>query len=120
MTVGEQVYTQARLLAGDLETRHENLLKVLCECVTATLTAQLRQGMTPSDCAADFIAAASLLALAALNGAADTDQVEQWKAGAVTVKSTIPARDAASRCLQRQAALMIAPYLQDRFVFRGV
>ena len=69
---------------------------------------------------ADFIAAASLLALAQLNGVDDDAQVEEFKAGDLTVKQGSKNRDAASQCLQRQAELMIAPYLKDGFSFRGV
>ena len=81
---------------------------------------RLREGLTPEDCKADFIAAASLLALAQLNGVDDDAQVEEFKAGDLTVKQGSKNRDAASQCLQRQAELMIAPYLKDGFSFRGV
>lgn len=119
MTLTEQVYAQAALLAGDLDERQTNLLKLLCGASVSSLTARLREGLTPEDCKADFIAAASLLALAQLNGVDDA-QVEEFKAGDLTVKQGSKNRDAASQCLQRQAELMIAPYLRDGFSFRGV
>ena len=117
MTLTEQVYAQALLLAGDLEESQSALLRVLSAAATASLTAQLRPGLTPADCKADFIAAASLLALASLNAA---ENVEEFRAGELTVKRTTAVRDAASRCLRRQAELMIGPYLKDRFSFLGV
>ena len=119
MTLREQVFAQAALLAGDLDGRQTDLLNVLCAASTASLTARLKEGLTPEDCKADFIAAASLFALAALNEAADSDQIEEFKAGDLTVKQG-GRKDAASRCLHNQAELMIAPYLKDRFCFRGV
>ena len=67
---------------------------------------------------ADFIAAASLYALSALETTADVDLAAEFRAGDLTVKRT--GADAASRCLQNQAELMIAPYLKDNFSFMGV
>lgn len=120
MTLTEQVYAQAALLAGDLDERQTNLLKLLCSASVSSLTARLREGLTPEDCKADFIAAASLLALAQMNSVEGDAQVEEFKAGDLTVKQGSNHRDAASQCLQRQAELMIAPYLRDGFSFRGV
>ena len=94
-----------------------DMLGALCTAATASLTARLREGLTPNDCKADFVAAASLYALAALN-AVDEKGVEQFTAGDITVKKS--GADAASNCLRNQAELMIAPYLKDRFAFRGV
>ena len=111
MTLTEQVFAQAALLAGELDGRQTNLLRLLCGASASSLTARLREGLTPEDCKADFIAAASLLALAQLNGVDDDAQVEEFKAGDLTVKQGSKNRDAASQCLQRQAELMIAPYL---------
>ena len=120
MTLTEQVYAQAALLAGDLDERQTNLLKLLCGASVSSLTARLREGLTPEDCKADFIAAASLLALAQMNGVVGDAQVEEFTAGGLTVRQGSDHRDAASQCLQRQAELMIAPYLRDGFSFRGV
>ena len=119
MTLKDQVFAQAALLAGDLSGRQTDLLEVLCTASTAALRARLKEGLTPEDCKADFIAAASLFALAALNEAESGDQVEEFKAGDLTVKQGSRA-DAASRCLYNQAELMISPYLKDRFAFLGV
>ena len=86
MTLTEQVFAQAALLAGELDGRQTNLLRLLCGASASSLTARLREGLTPEDCKADFIAAASLLALAQLNGVDDDAQVEEFKAGDLTVK----------------------------------
>ena len=120
MTVSEQVYAQALLLAGDLDERQNQLLQVLCNAATSSLESRLRDGITPEDCKADFIAAASLYALASLGGVEETVSVEEFQAGDLTVRQSKSGQDAASNCLQRQADLIIQPYLKDRFSFLGV
>ena len=118
MTLTEQVYTQALLLAGELTEQQQLVLQALCTGTATILTARLRRGLSPEDCKADFIAAASLLALADLSCIGDGEGLEQITAGDFTIKKG--SRDAASNCLRAQAELMIAPYLKDRFSFRGV
>ena len=120
MTLKEQVFAQALLLAGEVTEQQTLLLEALCGAVTVTLERRLRDGLTPEDCKADFIAAASLYALASLGDAEDTDQVEEFRAGDLTVRQSREGRDAASNCLQPQADMMILPYLKDRFSFLGV
>ena len=120
MTLTEQVFAQAVLLTGELEERQRDLLSLLCIAATSSLTSRLREGLTPEDRRADFVAAASLFALAAMNDADEKLSVEEFKAGDLTVKQGSSSRDAASRCLYHQAELMIMPYLKDRFSFTGV
>ncbi len=120
MTLTEQVFAQAALLAGELDERQTDLLSLLCAAATSSLTSRLRDGLTPNDCRADFVAAASLFALAAMNGVDDGVNIAEFKAGDLTVKQNHGSRDAASRCLQHQAELMIMPYLKDNFSFVGV
>lgn len=119
MTLTEQVYAQALLMAGDMEQEKKTLLELLCQGATTALAARLRDGLTPEDCRADFVAAASLLALASFNGAARTG-VERFQAGEVSFQLSQAGADAASACLRRQAELLIGPYLKDRFSFLGV
>ena len=118
MMLTEQIFAQAALLAGPLELQQTQLLKVLCQAAASGLANRLREGMTPEDCKADFVAAASLYALAALNEAGKTGGLEEFRAGDLTVKRS--GMDTSSRCLQRQAAMIIQPFLQDRFCFVGV
>ena len=120
MSLSEQVYAQALLLAGQLDERQSQLLQLLCTAATSSLESRLRDGITAEDCKADFIAAASLYALASLNGVEETVQVEEFQAGDLTVRQSKEGRDAASNCPQRQADMMILPYLKDRFSFLGV
>lgn len=118
MTLTDQVYAQARVLAGEMDTREQDLLLILCQGAVSTLAARLRSGLTPEDCRADFIAAASLFALASLSAASKDADFGEVKLGDVTLKRKDA--DAASKCLYNQAELIIAPYLADRFSFRGV
>ena len=54
MTLTEQVYAQAVLLSGVDAAQQEVLLEVLCQSAVTGLTQQLRDGITPEDCKADF------------------------------------------------------------------
>ena len=118
MTLTEQVYTQALLLASDLEPREEELLKLLCGGAVGSLTARLREGLRAEDCLADFVASASLYALAALSGQTTLGRMEKIVAGDVTMQRS--SSDAAANCLRYQAEVIIAPYLKDSFSFKGV
>jgi hypothetical protein len=56
-----------------------------------------------------------LYALAALSGQTDMERIV---AGDVTLQRS--SSDAAANCLRYQAEVIIAPYLKDRFCFKGV
>ena len=118
MSLKQQVYTQAILLAGELTEHQMAVLEALCTAGSAALTAKLREGLTPADCRADFVAAASLMALAALDELDEDRNVEQITAGDLTIRKG--SRAAAANCLRTQAELMMAPYMRDGFLFRGV
>ena len=120
MSLRDQVLAQALLLAGELTERQQVVLGALCTAATASLNARLRDGLTAEDCKADFIAAASLLALAAMAGISEDVPVEQISVGDFSVRKGSKSHDAASNCLRAQAELMITPYLKDRFSFMGV
>lgn len=118
MILEEQVYAQAMLLAGGVDAEETELLKVLCRGAIGSLTAQLRDGLTPEDCKADFLAAAALYALAALSEAGGSSGLEYVRAGDVTLRRR--SGDAAANCLRNQAELLISPYRKDSFAFLGV
>lgn len=118
MNLTEQVYAQAFLLSGALDSREQELLRCLCETTVSALKIRLRPGLTPEDCRADFVAAASLFALSALSAASEEKDPDEMKIGDVTLKRGN--RDTASKCLHSQGTLIIGPYLADRFCFRGV
>ena len=120
MRLTDQVLAQALLLAGPLEERQQLVLGALCHSAAASLKNRLRDGLTAEDCKADFVAAASLLALAALASVSEDVPVEQIAVGDFSIRKGALTHDAASRCLKSQAELMIAPYLKDKFTFLGV
>ena len=118
MMLAEQIFAQARLLAQDAEEKDLALLEILCRSAENSLRLRLRDGITPDDCKADFVAAASLYALAAMSELSDMAQIEQVQAGDLTMrrKST----DSAACCLRYQAEMMMLPYMKDNFSFTGV
>ncbi|MBE6987095.1 MAG: hypothetical protein E7433_06715 [Ruminococcaceae bacterium] len=118
MTLTEQIYAQALVLIRDLQDGDRPMLEMLCRSAEVSLRAKLRDGVTPEDCKADFVAAASLYALAAMSEIDDAVQPEQICAGDLTVRKS--SFDAAACCLRYQAELMMIPYVKDRFAFMGV
>ena len=118
MSLTEQIQAQALVLTQDSTDVNLPMLEVFCRSAENSLRQKLREGITPEDCKADFIAAASLLALAALSETDDLAQVEQISAADMTLRRGSP--DSAACCLRYQAELIMKPYLQDKFVFVGV
>ena len=116
MNLTDQIYAQALVMVGSLTAEQDALLRVLCQAAKATLAARLREGIAPEDCRADFIAAGSLLALAALSESDGSP--ERFTAGELTVQRG--SASAAARCLRGQAELMMMPYVRDSFAFLGV
>ena len=116
MSLTDQIYAQALVMVGRLSEEQENLLRVLCQVAKNTLTGRLRPGLTPEDFQADFIAAGSLFALAALS---ESDSgPERFTAGELTIQKQ--SGSAAARCLRSQAELILLPYVRDGFAFLGV
>ena len=118
MSLTEQIQAQALVLTQDSTDVNLPMLEVFCRSAENSLRQKLREGITPEDCKADFIAAASLLALAALSETDELAQVEQISAADMTLRRGSP--DSAACCLRYQAELIMKPYLQDKFVFMGV
>ena len=116
----QQVFAQALQLAGELDGEQEDKLYALCGAYAVSLASKLRDGLTPEDCGSDFAAAAGLYALASLNSLTSDAGVEEFKAGDLTVKQSGETKDGLAECLERQAQMLIAPYLKDRFAFVGV
>lgn len=117
MTLQEQVFAQAVLLSGET-VENQALLQLFCNSAVAGLQAQLREGITVEACHADFVAAASLLALAAMSEAETMHQPEQFQVGDLTIKQGTGS--VAAQCLRRQAQMILYPYLQDRVILRRV
>ena len=115
----EQVFARAAALAGEVDAAQREMLRLLCQAEAAGLKARLKEGVTVQDCAGEFAGAAGLCALAALKESGWDGAVGEFRAGDLTVQAAAGAEDAA-RCLRRQAEMLMAPYLADRFVFAGV
>lgn len=118
MTLAEQVHAQAMMLIGQAEPEQEQLLRIFCRSAVAGIVNRLREGLMPEDCKADLVASGALFALAALEETDRTANLERLQLGDVTMVRG--GTSAASRCLRRQAELIISPYCRDDFVFRGV
>ena len=118
MSLSEQIYAQALLLTQDAQEKQLPMLEVLCRSAENSLRLKLRDGITPEDCKADFVASASLYALAALSEMDELAQLQEIKAGDLTMRRG--SVDSAACCLRYQAEIVIRPYLKDRFSFTGV
>lgn len=118
MSLTEQIHAQALVLVQDSTAENLVLLETFCRSAENSLRMKLRQGITPEDCKADFIAAASLLALAALSETDDLAQMQQIRTGDVTLRRG--STDSAACCLRYQAEVIMRPYLQAPFAFMGV
>ena len=118
MSLSEQIYAQAQVLIQDSTDVNLAILAVFCRSAENMLRQKLREGITPDDCKADFVAAASLYALAALSETDDVAQMAQIQTGDLTLRRG--STDSAACCLRYQAELMMAPYMQDKFLFMGV
>lgn len=118
MTLTEQIYAHALVMIRDFEEDQQALLEALCRASEVSLRAKLRDGITPEDCLADFIAAASLYAVAAMTEVDETAQMDQIAIGDLTLRRK--SKDAATCCLRYQAEMLIRPYTKDRFAFMGV
>ena len=118
MSLTEQIFAQALLLTQDATDVNQELLRVLCRSAENSLRQLLREGITPEDCKVDFIAGASLMALAALSETDDMAAMEQIRTGDITLRRG--STDSAACCLRYQAELIMRPYLKTAFLFTGV
>ncbi len=118
MTLLEQIFAQAALLAGGVDEQQEQILQALCRAAASSLTARLRPNLSPEDCKADFVAAASLYALAAWSEVDEVANLERMQIADVTMVRR--SKSPAAACLRSQAGLMMSPYTVDSFSFRGV
>ena len=118
MSLTEQIYAQALVLAQDLADNDRPMLELLCRSAEVQLGQKLREGMTPEDCKADFVASASLYALAALTDMENSNRPEQFTAGDITLRR--PSNNVGANCLRYQAEMIMQPYVKDSFSFMGV
>ena len=116
MTLTEQVYAQARLMAQGLGEGSQQILEALCASAVACVRGRLRDNVEPEDCLSDFVTAAAMYALAAVNELGDLVQHGQVEGEDLTLRS---GSDAAANCLKYQAELLMRPYFKQPFVFVG-
>ena len=117
MTLAEQVYTQARLMAQGLGEENGPVLEAMCASAVACMRSRLRDTVEPEDCLSDFVTAAAMYALAAMNELGDLALAEQVEGEDLTVRRS--SSDAAGNCLRYQAELLMRPYFKRPFVFIG-
>lgn len=118
MSLTEQIFAQALVLIQDSTEVNQSLLEVFCRGAENALRQKLREELSPDDCKADFVAAASLLALAALSETDEEAQLEQIVVTDLTLRRR--STDSAACCLRYQAEVIMAPYMKDSFAFLGV
>ena len=117
MTLTQQVFAQAVMVSEVDADAQKALLWALCQSAVSALTAQLREGITVEDCKADFVAAASLYAVAALSETDPMLRAEQMQVGDVILKRG--GNSAAAACLRYQAQMLMSPYRKDSFCFHS-
>ena len=118
MTLHEQIYAQAMVLAGTMTETQSQLLKIFCSSAATRLVARLQEEVTQEQCKLELISAGALYALAALSEVDEKTNLQRIQVGDVTL---IPGgRTAAIRCLRKQADILMEPYCVSGFVFRRV
>lgn len=120
MSLSEQVLAQAQALTGALEGKYLALLTALCDSCIAGLTARLKEGLYPEDCAEAFVMAAAFQAAASYEAAAQESGIQEFKAGDLSIKQNNPSGGSGSGKLMEQAERLLKPYLKDGFCFTGV
>ena len=119
MMIAEQVFAQAELLAGSLEDAGRELLRLLCGAAVNSLRCQLREELSPEDIREDFVAAASLYALAEWYRGKGNAEFQEFRAGDLTVKQGDGTAHS-PESLKAQALALLRPYRKDGFRFMGV
>lgn len=98
---------------------------LLCEAAEHELVGQLRDGITPEDCAEAFVCAGAWIAAAGIltsRACASSGEVKSFKAGEVSVELSAEERSgSAAVSLRREAERLMRPYIKDSaFGFFGV
>ena len=104
----ELVFAQALRLTGELEEKEQELLRILCTAASSALALRLKEGLTPQDCAQDFIAASSLYAVAAMEEAREEAGVEEFKAGDLSLSVPRLPNHAIHHLLHLKTSLILA------------
>lgn len=118
MSLTEQVYTQARLMAPELTEENQAMLEAVCASAVASLKGKLRESIGPEDCMTDFVTAAAMLSLAAMTELGTMTLPDRFTAGDLTMHGG--GGETAAACLRYQAQMLMGPYIKGTFVFLGV
>ena len=118
MSLSEQVMAQVRLLMPEVVDDRVDLLQIVCTAEVTAICGRLRPDVDPEDCQADLVTAAGMCAAAALLEMAGDERPEQFAVGDLTIRRGEGGKGPAY--LRRQAALLMAPYLQSGIPFMGV
>ena len=118
MALLDDIYTMAAVFAAPADDAEQAALRTLCQASADGLRARLRPGLTETDCRESFLCAAAWLALCAHSAGLGADGAASFAAGDLSVSLT--GRSAAADALKTQAELLMAPYVEDGFRFRGV
>ncbi len=118
MTLLDQIYAQAMVLAGTMNETQVQFLRIFCNSAATHLLARLREEVKAEACETALVSAGALYALAALSEIDETANLQRVQVGDVTL---IPGgRTAAIRCLRKQADLLLEPYCVSGYLFRRV
>ena len=117
MTLTEQVYTQAKVMAQELAEENQSMLEAISAAAVADLQGKLRDEIGPEDCVSEFVTAAAMYALAAMSDISSMGQLEQVTAGDVTLRR---GKNTAANALRYQAQMLMKPYIKMPFLFAGV
>lgn len=112
----EEIYQLAAAFLG--ESGEDAALRASCKAAEAMLAAQLRGGVSPEDCRESFVCAAAWNALAGYRAADAGEDFQSFSMADVSVSRG--SGDAAATALRRQAEILMAPWCQGGFAFRGV
>ena len=118
MMLGEKIFAQAMVLAGQPE--EQELLRILCHMTADSLLSRLKEGVTEEECQEALVNGGSLYALAAWNGVQGGENVQELRAGDLTIKRGSELSGTSAETYRSQAEKMLQPYLKDRFAFLGV
>lgn len=118
MSLTEQVYNRARLMAQELTEENQALLESVCAACVTSLKQKLRENIGPEDCLTEFVTAAAMLAVAAMWEIGALSQVEQFTAGDISLRKTDSGTSA--QHLRQQAQMLMQPYWKAGYVFVGV
>lgn len=117
LTLLERIERDALLFAAVESEDEREALRRMCAAAADGLSARLRPGVEPEDCAG-FVQAAAWTAISFFAAGKRADGVTSFTAGELSV--ALGGKNAAAEALMMQAEILLAPYLRGNFAFMGV